>query len=498
MFFFVSRFPVSRDATKDAFLRAFIEWIAAMRTSKLNLKVIDSKILALNARAREVSFEQDGERIDGCFSGELADSRLVGLRYSKSDKSPINWLTEAILSETNDGDVWVTVRASYEITRIDAVPPVSPKPPQLPRLLIQALKGGMDGSIETLDREHSLTSSNVEFVADAMRGKLGNRLPIIYCSADFQGVGSERPQRLARRLYGSAHIFSEPDRYFSNRLRLAVNGFNAYGGSIGVYWPDGTQRRLFYLNADLPSDMELESAIVEYVQQTAREFRLPPDAYWTSIQERLRAIQFKEAAAQSHLVVSKNEAEAAEAKKDSAAYIDTFDAEVTALKAERHNLSDELALAEAEILRLKTRLHDSHLANVESGVPVTIHSTEQDFYACERQSIVIDAIQHYLNNACVDDSRRMHIIQDMLKRNSPQSNVEEKLKLLKTQFEGFRALTPPMRSTLGDLGFSISDIGAHVKLTWFDDDRYTFTLPKSGSDSRGGRNSFADLRRLFF
>ena len=55
-----------------------------------------------------------------------------------------------------------------------------------------------------------------------------------------------------------------------------------------------------------------------------------------------------------------------------------------------------------------------------------------------------------------------------------------------------------LRRELEDMGFSISEDGKHFKLVFQGDDRYTFTLPKSGSDWRGGLNAASDIGRLLF
>ena len=54
------------------------------------------------------------------------------------------------------------------------------------------------------------------------------------------------------------------------------------------------------------------------------------------------------------------------------------------------------------------------------------------------------------------------------------------------------------RRGLEEMGFSISDDGKHYKLVFQGDDRYTFTLAKSGSDHRGGLNAAGDIARLLF
>jgi hypothetical protein len=59
-------------------------------------------------------------------------------------------------------------------------------------------------------------------------------------------------------------------------------------------------------------------------------------------------------------------------------------------------------------------------------------------------------------------------------------------------------MTPTIKSDLNNLGFTIDDDGKHYKLIYMQDDRYTFPLPKSGSDWRGGMNAASDISKRVF
>ena len=48
------------------------------------------------------------------------------------------------------------------------------------------------------------------------------------------------------------------------------------------------------------------------------------------------------------------------------------------------------------------------------------------------------------------------------------------------------------------MGFRISNGGKHYKLLYQGDDRYTYSLPQSGSDRRGGLKAASDISRLMF
>lgn len=59
-------------------------------------------------------------------------------------------------------------------------------------------------------------------------------------------------------------------------------------------------------------------------------------------------------------------------------------------------------------------------------------------------------------------------------------------------------MTPELRGALEQIGFSLNDEGWHVKLSYFDDPRYTYVLPKTGSDHRGGLNACPDITNIVF
>ncbi|MGC4441538.1 hypothetical protein ABXW85_22030, partial [Streptococcus suis] len=62
----------------------------------------------------------------------------------------------------------------------------------------------------------------------------------------------------------------------------------------------------------------------------------------------------------------------------------------------------------------------------------------------------------------------------------------------------YTSMSGDISRNLKELGFDISDDGKHYKLIYMQDDRYVFSLPKSGSDWRGGMNSVSDIAKRVF
>ncbi|HAZ61697.1 MAG TPA: hypothetical protein DCY89_09005 [Gammaproteobacteria bacterium] len=69
---------------------------------------------------------------------------------------------------------------------------------------------------------------------------------------------------------------------------------------------------------------------------------------------------------------------------------------------------------------------------------------------------------------------------------------------LKQLLKGSSGVDAKVRRGLEEMGFTISEEGKHYKIVYQGDDRYTFTLPKSGSDYRGGLNAASDIARLLY
>ena len=123
---------------------------------------------------------------------------------------------------------------------------------------------------------------------------------------------------------------------------------------------------------------------------------------------------------------------------------------------------------------------------------------ERDLYPNEVLGILLDAIEDAATRV-QHDSRRQHVLRSILEANRLEENpLEGRREQLKRLLRGTSTIDGKLRRELEDMGFSISEDGKHFKLVFQGDDRYTFTLPKSGSDWRGGLNAARDIGRLLF
>lgn len=170
-------------------------------------------------------------------------------------------------------------------------------------------------------------------------------------------------------------------------------------------------------------------------------------------------------------------------------FIEFFDSDMEAKK-------QQLAYAEAEIVRLKDEIQK--LESQAAVGTVTLRTgPERDMYDGEMAEIVRDALKEATNRV-LSDSRREHVLKAILKVTTSTEAANEQKERLKELLRDYKSMGSRTRRGLEDLGFSVEDDGKHHKLIYQGDDRYTFSLPKSGSDRRGGLNAASDISKRLF
>ena len=122
---------------------------------------------------------------------------------------------------------------------------------------------------------------------------------------------------------------------------------------------------------------------------------------------------------------------------------------------------------------------------MQSGLSLQT-SPEQDLYPGELLGVVRDALADAVARV-PNDSRRQHILNGIVLANPHTGEAEALRSRLKALLRDYRSMDSKIRTGLQDMGFEISEDGKHFKIVFQGDDRYTFTMPKSGSDHRAPR-----------
>ncbi len=467
MLSFATEIPVGAEQTSDSFIEAVKEWLLGSphtRLTKDDIADIGSAGQQSASRGTEavISLRVARERRD-----------LAAVRYKRTDED-LEWTTTVTFSR-HGIDTWVSIRVFCESKHPAARLPIAKKPVVV-RTLLQALGGGRDGELQVGQEAYYLSNTEIEKAAKLIVGDSECRLPIVYVSASFYGGYTLDVNRLASDLSGMAHVVVEPNRPFSLRLKLEANSENVYGGSIGIYWPDGGGRRSFFLGRTHETPSELAKAIFDEVRLALTNRRPLERCTWASVQEMVSRQTFEQLKESGSDKVEE--------------YIGAFDKEINAKNAQLEDAENEIGRLKAELRMYQSRIPSLSSVGLKTGA-------EQDFYPNEIAVIVIDAIIDYQSRV-PPDSRRAHVATALLDSNKLDDNAGVYREKLKELLRGFTKLDQKVRRGLEELGFSIAEDGKHYKITFQGDDRYTFTLPKSGSDHRGGLNAASDIGRLLF
>jgi hypothetical protein len=468
MLSFATEFPVEADRTTVDFLQAMVTWISGSPHTGLSAEMLRDLL-----QKDEAHVENGKEKVQSLLATS-PDVDLAGIRYSRHDND-LEWLTTVVFSRTSS-DAWVGVRVECESQHAAARLP-SAKKPVVVRTVLESLGGAADGPLPIRDTAHILTNTDIDLAAKLIRGDAGCRLPIVYVSARFQGGYILDVNRLAADLSGMAHVVVEPNRPFSVRLQLEVDSENVYGGTIGIYWPEGGGRRAFFLGGDYSTPGHLAGAIKDEVRAALLNRRPIARCTWAYVRET--------ASRQAILSLKASGSKAIDE------YVEKFDQEIEAK-------NQRLEEAESEIQRLRNelRVYEARAGTASGGLLRL--GRERDLYPNEVLGILLNAIEDAATRV-QHDSRRQHVLRSILEANRLEENpLEGRREQLKRLLRGTSTIDGKLRRELEDMGFSISEDGKHFKLVFQGDDRYTFTLPKSGSDWRGGLNAASDIGRLLF
>lgn len=468
MLSFATEFSVDASRTTADFLQAMVTWISGSPHTSLS-----ADMLRELQQKEEASVLSGNERVESLVS-RTADLDLAGIRYGRHDDD-LEWLTTIVFSRTSF-DAWIGIRVECEsLHAADRLP--SAKKPVVVRTVLESLGGAADGPLPVRDQAHILTNTDIELAAKLIRGDAGCRLPIVYVSARFQGGYLVDVNRLSADLSGMAHVVVEPNRPFSVRLQLEVDSENVYGGTIGIYWPEGGGRRAFYLGGEYSTPGHLAAAIKDEVRAALLNRRPIARCTWAFVRETA-----------SRQAIQSLKVSGSKAIED---YVKTFDQEI---EAKNQRLED----AEREIQRLYNELRKYEARAGTASAGLLKPGRERDVYANEVLGILLDAIEDAATRV-PQDSRRQHVLTSILEANKLENNpLEGRREHLKKLLRGMSTIDGKMRRELEGMGFSISEDGKHFKLVFQGDDRYTYTLPKSGSDWRGGLNAASDIARLLF
>ena len=461
---FFTTFSVDPTKESDEFIELAVLWVKGMERSKAKLEienlVEDQKLAAGDELVlfKKVSYEE---------------SELIGFRYEYLDQG-IRWRSEIVGNRKLD-DFFVTIRVTRSTeTALPSLP--SPRRPFIVKLFLRNNWKVNDRNIFLTEKPIYLKDGEEETAYKFISGEFGNQLPIVYVSVSNSG---DRPYyidavSLSKTLAGLAHVLVEPSQIFSRRLGEISNKFNVFNGTVGVYWPFGHGRKLYNPHMANLRGKSFEDEIGKDIILALANRRTDPDCSWNRLEE----------------LISRNKIEELKrTKSDNVSdYVNAFDAELNAMRASLQSANDEIA-------RLNRLAQQNAKTSNNTGSSIVLNTTEDDFFDDEIKSLVITSLDNY-KRISDESTRRYHIADDIIRSNAIKENITPDE--IKQCLNDYKGLDQKTRSKLIGFGFTIQEEGRHYKLTYCEDPRYVFTLPKTPSDHRSGKNCASDIIRTIF
>ncbi|WKL69678.1 hypothetical protein Q1Z72_13785 [Pseudomonas qingdaonensis] len=465
-----SYFPLSTETQIQDFFQECLNWIL----DSPHTTFAQEEFAGLNSTC-EFSQQKGGELIEYSFS-ESEELSISSLRYSKSNNA-VKYVTE-VSARKCDKVFWVSVISSVVTVTASttSIEGVKLRKSLIAIRLIDRFGGGDDGdfpvTIHPIWLKDDVTCR--EIARRVIVGDNVSLLPVVYISANANNRHALIPDRLARKLCGMAHVVVEPGRDFSHSIRRDVSSRNVYGGVVGIYWPNGTGVSL--CRRGLNDTKVFEDKILETISEALSVLIPPVKCSWDEVGH------VKNRIAIEHL--RKEGASAQDANEVLALYEAETNATVGALHKEIERLNS--------LIR-----HSESMRPVQGGILID-SGDEDDYFEGEILSVILDALDDYLKKSTHSGSRRQHLLESILDSNEYSGLHEQKSRSLKEALRGYREMNKKVRDVFEELGFSLTNEGKHWKLMYQDDDRYTYVLPKTGSDHRGGLNAGADIANIVF
>lgn len=463
-------FPLNNTTSSEEVFAECINWIVDSPYTNFAQEELNK----LN-NGEDFNYSNNQEHIE--FSrAETPELFISSLRYTKSTENA-QWITE-ISTRIEPNQHWISVISSIVTSTASNAPPEVKKPLIVIRL-ISRFGGGNDGDIPINITPIILEETEIskEIAKAVINANNHCSLPIVYISTNNYDNHFVIPDRLARKLSGMAHVVVEPSRAFSHSLRKEVGSRNVYGGVVGIYWPKGTGVTIF--RRGLKDIKFFEQEIFEKVRDALSVLIPPQKCSWEEVSH------VKNRNAIEHL--KREGVSATEAQE--VAYL--YEAELT-------EKIENIQVLNREIERLsKLVRHLEAKTPVQGGIVINT-GDEEDYFDEEILSLTLLAIKEYASKSAHPKSRREHILNAILNGNIHNDLHDQKAKTLKEALRGYREMNKKVKDTFEDLGFSITADGKHWKIMYQEDDRYTYVLPKSGSDHRGGLNAAADISNIVY
>lgn len=259
-----------------------------------------------------------------------------------------------------------------------------------------------------------------------------------------------------------------------------TDGKNPYLGALEIYYKKATERiypsQLFKVRSEEERIELIYSVLTNQLTRVAIE-----DNYsWNELVNKRQKENILELKKELH------------EKKDYKELAEEYEKAWSASQEENQQLKDNNRVQEEKINSLNERLSS---VNQE---PLLILGDEEDFYEDEQKAVISEILTDALNKMPEDHKRKKDIIESVLNSNQPKCDLNKKRNELKNFISKTEKWNQVDKNELKKYGLSIKSEHKHIKLVFYDDERYAYAASKTPSDKRGRNNLAKELIHVLY
>ncbi len=353
------------------------------------------------------------------------------------------------------------------------------------RLLIEKGFVVNDNDLPVLMTPHLIDFENISILTEVINGTKFYDLPVVYVSKTFSNNIPIDVDKLAYALKGVAHIFVQEDLGTNTFIREQCNSTNEYNGAIGIYYQSDVVKHKRFLNYKYFDPTITRQNIVKEIINFTNQQSIDPLYTWDGVltsllRDRFESQKFKRTKAER-------------TKEETEELLDSFSNDFDELTEENGRLRSSISELESELAFYRDAFNNKTVN--DSGFLSS--GSEKEFFQDEKKEFILSVLSDSLVSI-KDNTRKKHIIQDIIQQNNSEDVLSKKREEVKRLITDYSGLTGKLKQDLKQLGFTISDEGKHYKLTYFDDNRYTITMAKTPSDGRAGKNNVSEINNKVF
>ncbi len=316
------------------------------------------------------------------------------------------------------------------------------------------------------------TDGVTDWLVSAMTPGYADPLPVIIVSQCFNCMAYEIDESLfSKKLIGIAYVVTA-DYDYTNMLKSRYSLKPPYGGAIAIY-SKGELFNQYQLN-DTCYGIRLDKRIEEDVLRLVSSGYEKAAPTWNSIVDSMIKAESREL---NELLSSFND--------DNRSLEDR-------LKAAKKKVED--LWHENERLREKNSYLQSAVSAKDGDTGIISKGDAQEFFDGEQHDLVVTVLQNALTACSGDKSRYRDLLENILESNRIEGNGKALYDEVKRIFSGGNGeINAKVTSDLRRLGFNFVSDSRHYKLVLNGNNRYSYTIAKSGSDCRSGKNLTCDI-----